>query len=132
MALKTKSELIDEVEVCRRRIADLEHEQSLRKQVEAELRNSERSLADLFENAPVGMHCVGPDGVILRANKAELNLLGFERNEYVGRHISEFHEDQEVIADILTRLQSHETLCDYRARLRCKDGSVKHVLINSK
>jgi PAS domain-containing protein len=101
MAAKTKSELIDEVEVCRRRIAELQQEQS---QVEAELRKSERGLADLFENAPVGIHCFGPDGVILKVNQTELDLLGYERHQYVGRHISEFHEDQEGIADILTRL----------------------------
>ncbi|MEK6236042.1 MAG: PAS domain S-box protein, partial [Planctomycetales bacterium] len=88
-------------------------------------------LADFFDHASVGLHWVGPDGVILRVNQTELDLLGFERDEYVGRHIAEFHEDQEVIADILERLQSRETLCDYQARLRCKNGAIRHVLINS-
>jgi signal transduction histidine kinase/CheY-like chemotaxis protein len=36
-----------------------------------------------------------------------------------------------VIADILTRLESGQSISDYEARLRCKDGSTKHVLINS-
>jgi PAS domain-containing protein len=32
---------------------------------------------------------------------------------------------------ILARLKGHETLRDYRARLRCKDGAIKGLLINS-
>jgi PAS domain S-box-containing protein len=97
----------------------------------AMLRRSERELADFFENASVGLHWVGPDGVILRVNQAELDLLGYCREEYVGHHIAEFHVDQDAIADILRRLWAGETLRDYAAKMRCKDGSIKHVLIDS-
>ena len=88
---------------------------------------SEQELADFFENATVGLHWVGPDGVILRANRAELDMLGYSREEYVGRLISEFHADEEVICDILKRLQEGEKLSEYPARLKCKDGSIKDV-----
>ena len=47
-----------------------------RKEAEERLRRSEQQLADFFENATVGLHWVGPDGTILRANRAELDLLG--------------------------------------------------------
>ena len=40
---------------------------------------------------------VGPDGKILRANRAELDMLGYRREEYVGRHIAEFHADEDII-----------------------------------
>ena len=96
-----------------------------------ELRRRERELSDFVENASVGLHWVGPDGTILWVNQAELDLLGYAREEYVGRHIAEFHADQDTINDILRRLTNRETLHDYEARLRCKDGSVRHVLINS-
>ena len=71
------------------------------KRAEERLRRSEQDLADFFENATVGLHWVGPDGTILRANRAELDLLGYAREEYVGRNIAEFHADQDVIGDIL-------------------------------
>ena len=87
--------------------------------------------ADFFENAAVPMHWVGSDGIILRANQAELDALGYSRNEYVGHHIANFHADQEVIEDILERLSSDEVLNDYEARMLCKDGSIRHVLIDS-
>lgn len=95
------------------------------------LRRSEQLLTDFFENAAVGLHWVGPDGTILRANQTELNLLGYSKDEYVGRHIAEFHADKHVIDDILQRLGCGECLQSYEARLRCKDGSVRSVLISS-
>jgi PAS domain S-box-containing protein len=95
------------------------------------LHRNEQELTDFFENAVVGLHWVGPDGTILRANQAELNLLGYTREEYIGHNIAEFHADRETIEDILQRLTSGDELHSYEARLRCKDGSDRHVLISS-
>ncbi len=95
------------------------------------LRQRERKLADFVDNATIGLHWVGADGIIIWANKTELELLGYAPEEYIGRHIAEFHADREVIDDILGRLTANEELRDYEARLRCKDGSIKHVHINS-
>ena len=97
----------------------------------AALAERERDLTDFFENATVGLHFVGPDGTILRVNKAELALLGYAPEEYVGRHIAEFHTDKAVIDDILKRLANGETLQGYPARMRCKDGRILDVLISS-
>ena len=102
-----------------------------RKAAEDELRRSEQELADFFENATVGLHWVGPDGTILRANRAELDMLGYSREEYVGRPIADFHADEDMICDILKRLQAGEKLDEYPARLRCKDGSIRDVVIDS-
>ena len=96
-----------------------------------ELRRREHELADFIENASVSLHWVGADGTILWANQAELDMLGYTREEYIGSKITEFHADQHVINDILLRLTNRETLHNYEARLKCKDGSVRHVLINS-
>jgi PAS domain S-box-containing protein len=101
------------------------------KRIQEALRRSESELSEFFENATLGIHWVGPDGIILRVNQAELDLLGYSREEYVGRPIAEFHVDQPVVNDILRRLSCGETLREYSARLRCKDGSVREVLINS-
>ena len=86
---------------------------------------------DLFENGTIGLHFVGPDGISLNANQSEMEFLGYTNDEYIGRHISEIHVDAGVIDDILKRLTRKETLKNYEARLRAKDGSIKHVLISS-
>jgi PAS domain S-box-containing protein len=102
-----------------------------RRQADETLHRNERELADFFENATVGLHWVGPDGIILRANRAQLNLLGYSLDEYVGHPIAEFHDDKGVIEDALRRLRAGEELHEYEARVVCKDGSIKHVLISS-
>jgi PAS domain S-box-containing protein len=102
-----------------------------RKQVEEEVRRKTQDLEDFFENSAVGLHIVSGEGIILRANKAELDMLGYSSEEYVGRHVAEFHADAPVIGDILQRLSCGKPLDRYPARLRARDGSVKHVLITS-
>ncbi len=102
-----------------------------RKQMEQALARNERELDDFFEKAAIGLHCVGPDGIILRANQAELDMLGYMREEYIGHPIAAFHADAQVIEDILRRLFCGESLHDYEAWLRCKDGTLKHVLISA-
>ena len=88
-------------------------------------------LEDFFENGAVGLHIVAGDGTILKANRAELQLLGYCAEEYIGRNIAEFHADAATISDILNRLGHGERLDQYPARLLAKDGSIRHVLITS-
>jgi PAS domain S-box-containing protein len=102
-----------------------------RKHDEEALRRSESELIDFFETAPVGLHWIRSDGTILRVNQAELDMLGYTREEYLGRNVMDFHFDRETIEDILERLRAGEVVRDYEARLRCKDGSVKTVRIDS-
>ena len=101
------------------------------KLMEDAVRNKSADLEDFFENSAIGLHIVAGNGIIQRANKAELALLGYAADEYVGRHIAEFHADAPVIGEILQKLSCGERLDRYPARLRAKDGSIKHVLITS-
>jgi PAS domain S-box-containing protein len=107
---------------------------SINSQLQQEIqqhRQTEADLRDFVENAVVGLHWVGADGTILWANQAELDLLGYTRDEYIGHSIAEFHLDAEIVEDILQRLFSDRPVRDYEARLRHKDGSICHVLIDS-
>jgi PAS domain S-box-containing protein len=109
----------------------LEAEISHRTGAVASLSDRERELADFLNNATEGLHKVGPDGTILWANNAECELLGCLPQEVIGQHITRFHADAHVIQDILARLQRGESLKNVPARLRTKDGAIKHVLISS-
>ena len=102
-----------------------------RAQANERLRRREQELADFFESAAIGLHWVGADGIILRANRAELDMLGYAAHEYVGHHIAEFHADRALIDGILACLLRGEAVRDHPARVRHKDGSVRDVLINS-
>ncbi|HEX5084294.1 MAG TPA: PAS domain S-box protein [Blastocatellia bacterium] len=89
------------------------------------------NLRDFVEKAPEGLRRLGPDGLILWANQAELDMLGYTREEYIGHRISEFHADAPMIEDFLARLARGETLRGREARMKHKDGSIRHVLIDS-
>ena len=101
----------------------------IRLQRESDL--TRRQLEDFVENAVEGMHWVSAEGTILWANAAELRLFGYSREEYVGHNIREFHVDAAIIEDMLQRLRTHQDLAAYEARVRCKDGSLRHVIIDS-
>jgi PAS domain S-box-containing protein len=102
-----------------------------RRKAEVALERTERELADFFDSASVPLFWIGPDGVIVRANQGVLDLLGYTREEYVGRHVSRFHVDRDVADDALARLFQGNSLKGFPARIRCKNGSVKKVLIDS-
>lgn len=91
----------------------------------------ERALLELLEDAPVAMHWAGADGRILWANRAELDLMGYRQDEYVGRRLAEFHENQDHINGLFERLLQGETLQNQEARVIRKDGRVRDILISS-
>ncbi|MCD2518325.1 PAS domain-containing protein [Massilia sp. G4R7] len=92
-----------------------------------EQRRQPREAADGGARQGEGMHRVGPDGTILWASRAELQMLGYRWEEYVGRHIANFHVDAELVDLILDTLLSGGSLAGQPARLRCRDGSIRHV-----
>ncbi|HUS67167.1 MAG TPA: MEDS domain-containing protein [Kofleriaceae bacterium] len=120
-------------EIAQRKEVEVALRRSLRdlRRTEAELIRRNEDLADFIDNAPVGVHAVGADGTILWANRRELEIVGYDAADYVGRPITAFHADADVIDSILRRLQRNEVLHDVPARLRARDGSIRHVLISS-
>jgi PAS domain S-box-containing protein len=79
----------------------------------------------------MALHWVGTDGTILRANDAELAMLGYSREEYVGKNIADFHVSRTEIENILERLAAGDVLTDYPAQMKRKDGTICDVLIHS-
>ena len=98
---------------------------------EKEMQSRLDELTDFVENGSTPLHWVDSKGIIKWANQAELDLLGYTKEEYLEQPISNFHADENVINNILSRLTQNETLQNFPARLKCKNGSIKHVLINS-
>jgi len=63
----------------------LQQEITERKQASQSLQQSEERFRDFFENAPVGFHIFGPDRKIADINDAELDMIGYTKDEVVGR-----------------------------------------------
>jgi PAS domain S-box-containing protein len=124
---------LDDSETARleRRVHRLEGELERRKVLETRIAEREMELADFLDNAVVGLHKIDANGVVMWANRAELDLLGYSANEYIGRPIADFVVPREQAADLLKRARSGEAFRDEHVQMRCKDGTTRDVLINS-
>ena len=99
--------------------------------IERELRRRIDELTAFMDSAAIGLCEIDAKGRIRAANQPQLQLLGYARDEYIGHQASDFHADEAVAADLSGRLNRGEKLHNYEAKLKCKDGSVKTVLIDS-
>ena len=95
------------------------------------LRQHERELADFLEKAVLGIQWVDPGGTIVWANEALLSLLGYPRDQYIGHRLSAFLADQDMSDDLLRQLAGPREVHDYEVRMRRRNGSAVHVLIDS-
>ena len=86
---------------------------------------------DFMQYGALGLHIVDRNGIILWANEAELNAMGYSKDEYIGKSIREFHVDEEKIDYILSVLTSGGKLSGYISPVRCKDGHVEQMAITS-
>lgn len=122
--LQTADARLREISVLQQKAKALEKEIESRRQAEDEL-------ADFVGNALEGFLKLGPDGTILWANRAELQMLGYEEEEYVGHHVSEFHAGRGSAEHILAVVSGGGEVLNYRAELLRKDGTPCHVLIHA-
>jgi len=66
-----------------------------RRQAEVAVRESEERFRDLFDSAPVGYHEIDREGRITRVNQTELDMLGYTREQMLGRPVWEFIVESE-------------------------------------
>ena len=88
-----------------------------------------RDADDFFENVAIGVQWIDADGVVVRANQAQLDLLGHTSDSFIGQPMRRFHASPEAFDDILRRATAGEPLRNQEVRLLASDGSVRHVLM---
>ncbi len=87
----------------------------------------------LFEMSPSGIILMDENGVVVEANSAICQLLGYEYSELIGMHIEDFaHESQkEVYRENLKRILAGETL-KHTIIDKTRDGKILHVHLHEK
>jgi hypothetical protein len=85
---------------------------------------------NFINNSSIGVHAVSPEGIIIYANECELEVLGYNKNEYIGHHVSEFQIDSSCLSDMMVRLNRFDRLKNYPARVQGKD-EIKYIIYNS-
>ena len=99
-----------------------------RKQKEYELRMSEEKYRNLVENMVDVIFTLNAEGVITGINASIKEMLGFEPNDFIGKHFTEWiSQDQiPVILSVFKRILSGETIID-ETILIGKDGKAHDV-----
>ena len=95
------------------------------------LRQREQELSEVFEKALTGVHVIDPSGIICDANPAELRLLGYAADEFIGHHIREFHAEPEAAEGFISRVNRGETIANLEIKLLARDLSVRTVLLSA-
>jgi PAS domain S-box-containing protein len=129
--LTTEDARLRNVSRLQQKAQALEVETAERKDAQKVLRRREIELTDLLENALEGVQRSGPGQEILWANRAVLKLLGYEEREYVGKSFADFFAQRSCAEEFRAKLMRGEEVYDYPADLRCKDGSIAHVVIRA-
>ncbi len=94
------------------------------------LPESDPELREFLERAPISLSFVSPEGRIVWANQAELDLVGCRETECLGRSLDEFLAEPAAVVHILGRIARGESVESYQTRLKARDGSIKQVLID--
>ncbi|HEY0076135.1 MAG TPA: diguanylate cyclase [Abditibacteriaceae bacterium] len=114
-------------------VNDLALQIQMRQQVEIALRTAIAETEDLYNNAPCGYHTRDANGVFTRMNNTELQWLGYERNEVIGRMTlcdivpPKFHKQ---VVQNFADVQEKSPLNDVEMEFRRRDGTTFPVLIN--
>ncbi len=91
-----------------------------------------RSPEEIYDAVPSGLLVLDGDGLIQSANASSLSLLGYERDELVGRPVYEvFPSDGSFSMSQLERLMPDRPPLRTRGSLRARNGSMIPVLIGA-
>src|SRR4030042_5946091 len=88
------------------------------------IKGSEEKYHDFYENAPDGYHSLGPDGTILDVNDTWLMMLGYERDEVIGKmKLSDLLTDEgiKIFQNIFPELKGKGFIRNIEYNLRRKD-----------
>jgi two-component system sensor histidine kinase/response regulator len=112
----------------------LRNEISERKQVEEALRESEESYRDLFENAQDAIYVHDLNGTYLSGNRAAEKLIGYGRDEVIGRNFSQFvaPEYAERIRTSLNSKLGDKRPTTYEIEILAKGGQRVPIEVSSR
>ena len=104
-----------------------------RKQDETALRESEARFRSLFDNVVDGVYQAAPNGELLSANPAFVQMLGFDDSAALGRrNLGDFFVDPKARARLVSELQSFGRVRHFEYQLKTHTGRVIVVVENSR
>ena len=99
-----------------------------------DLKLREEQYRDLYEEAPGAYLSCGTDGIIKRANRSAAELLGYSREELVGKPVSDLYADtpggKSAAEGVFRRFLAGEEVHDQELEVRKADGTNVWVSIS--
>ena len=95
------------------------------KQVIETRESSEERYRSLFEDAPVAYHEIDINGVLMRINRVECELLGYQASEILGRAVWELVDVEERAASqeaVRRKINGEKALVPFERTYRTRDG----------
>ncbi len=106
---------------------------SARKRIEAALRESEAKYRTLFETVSEGIYQTSPNGELLGANRALVEMLGYEsETELRSLDVSDLYVNPDDRGRLTALLEREGRLVEVELQLRRKDGRVIKVIENAR
>jgi PAS domain S-box-containing protein len=102
-----------------------------RESVDTALAISQQGISDFMQNALIGIHWVDKNGIVVWANRSELEMLGYEPEEYIGQALHDFHVDRIAAGCAFKDLLNDEPVIGFEAQMIRKDGSICDVSIDA-
>lgn len=105
-----------------------------RKLAEKALRDSESRFRTLYEQAPLAYQSLDVDCRFDEVNQAFLDMLGYQRDEVLGRWFGDFmsHESRQNLQETFPRFVANGSMDGAEFTMICKDGSPLVVSINGR
>ena len=107
-----------------------------RMRLEEELRLSMTKYRDIFENVPIGLYQVSPEGRFIRANEHAARILGYgspeELMDAVTDIATQIYVDPSRRNEVVRRLTEQGSIENFEVEFRHKDGTPVWVSINAK
>ncbi len=100
-----------------------------RTRLEDELRRSEHAYRSLFEESQEAIYVTTRAGILLDANNAFLQLVGYEREEMIGSSILAMYDDQSARSLFQRLIEENDGAKDFEFRLKKKDGRVCECML---
>lgn len=103
------------------------------KKLHESIKESNERYQNLFNDALDMIHIVDDDGRIIDANPAEITILGYTKEEFIGKHLSEItHADyKDTTQSYFQKVLDGEKIDIYETALITKTGETIHVEVNA-
>jgi PAS domain S-box-containing protein len=131
---ETGDQMIEELKALHRRVEELEKREEAHKRAQSALKESEKKFQQFYDEAPVGYHELDTKGRITRVNRKELQMLGYNAGEMLGKPVWNFFEEEDttrkvILAKLSGDVSFHDT---FERTYRRKDGSTLPVLVEDR